>query len=126
VLLAQVQDGANAWTAVLPGFVLAAAGLGAGFVVATTTAMSRVDAHHAGMASGAINTAHELGAALGVAAVSTIAGASISAGPGGTEAGGFVAALWACAVAACAAAALTPWLLPAGRPPVTDGPTFVH
>jgi EmrB/QacA subfamily drug resistance transporter len=126
VLLAQVQAGASAWTAVLPGFVLAAAGLGAGFVVATTTAMSRVDAHHAGMASGAVNTAHELGAALGVAAVSTIAGASISAGPSVPGAGGFVAALWACALVAGAAAALTPWLLPAGRPPATDGPMFVH
>ena len=125
-LLAQVRAGANPWTAVMPGFVLAAAGLGAGFVVATTTAMSRVDAHHAGMASGAVNTAHELGAALGVAAVSAIAGTSISAAPGLPDSGGFAAALWACALAAGVAAVLTPWLLPAGPPPATGGPTFVH
>jgi EmrB/QacA subfamily drug resistance transporter len=125
-LLARVDAGADAWTAILPGFVLAAAGLGAGFVTATTTALTSVDGHHAGMASGTVNTAHELGAALGVAVVSAIAGASIDAGSAGAAVGGFANALWACAGASAVAAILVPVLLPAGRLPVTDGPVFAH
>jgi MFS family permease len=125
-LLARVDADAGAWTGVLPGFVLAALGLGAGFVTATTTALSRVDAHHAGMASGAVNTAHELGAAVGVAVVSAIAGASVdTTGHGGTV-GGFADAFWACAAGSAAAAVLVTALLPAGRPPATDGPIFAH
>jgi EmrB/QacA subfamily drug resistance transporter len=125
-LLTRVEVGGDAWTDVLPGFVLAAAGLGAGFVTATTTALTGVGAHHAGMASGTINTAHELGAAFGVAVVSTIAGTSIDASSVVADVGGFVGAFWACAAAAVVAAAVVPWLLPAGRPPATDGPVFVH
>ena len=122
-LLTRVDAGAPAWTGVLPGFVLVAAGLGAGFVTATSTALTRVDADHAGMASGAVNTAHELGAALGVAVVSAIAGASIDAG---SAIGGFTDAFWACGLAAVVAAAALPALLPGGPPPATDGPVFAH
>jgi hypothetical protein len=78
------------------------------------------------MASGAVNTAHELGAALGVALVSTIAGAGIDAGTGLGGVGGFTDAFWACAVVAVVAAAALPVALPGGRPPVTDGPVFAH
>jgi EmrB/QacA subfamily drug resistance transporter len=127
-LLSRVGEGADAWTAVLPGFALAAIGLGGAFVTATTTAMREVHPHHAGMASGAVNTAHELGSALGVAVVSTIAGASIHAGgaSGGAAVGGFTDALAAAAVAALVAAVVVPVLLPAGRPPVADRPAFAH
>jgi EmrB/QacA subfamily drug resistance transporter len=123
-LLARVDAGSGAWTGVLPGFVMAAAGLGAGFVTATVTALTQVDAHHAGMASGAVNTAHELGAALGVAVVSAIAGASLGAGSGAV--GGFTDAFWGCAGAAALAAVVLVALLPAGRPAVTNGPVFAH
>ena len=126
VLLTGVESGASAWISVLPGFLLIAAGLGAGFVTATATALTRVDAQHAGMASGALNTAHELGAALGVAVVSTIAGASIDAGPALGGVGGFANAFWACALAAAVAAAVLPVLLPGSPPPATDGPVFAH
>ncbi|WP_281897501.1 MFS transporter [Phytohabitans aurantiacus] len=125
VLLSQVDGRVGAWGGVLPGFVLVAVGLGAGFVTATTTALSRVDAHHAGMASGAINTAHELGAALGVAVVSAIAGASIDGGASGAI-GGFTDAFWACAAASGAAGVALAALLPAGRPPAAEGPVFAH
>lgn len=127
-LLSRVDGDAGPWTGVLPGFALAAAGLGAAFVTATTTAMREVHAHHAGMASGAVNTAHELGSALGVAVLSTVAGASIHAGgASGTAAvGGFADAFTVAAIVALVAAAALPLLLPAGRPPVTDRPAFVH
>jgi EmrB/QacA subfamily drug resistance transporter len=126
VLLTRVDAGAHPWFDVLPGFVLAAAGLGAGFVTATTTALTRVDAQHAGMASGAVNTAHELGASLGIAVVSTIAGGSIDGGGGLAGVGGFTDAFWACALVAVVAAASLPFALPGGRPPATDGPVFAH
>jgi hypothetical protein len=105
--------------------VLAALGLGAGFVIATTTALSRIEHQHAGAASGAINTAHELGAALGVAGVSAIAAASVETGQAGTL-GGFTDAFWACTAAAAVAAVALTALLPAGKPPATDGPIFAH
>jgi EmrB/QacA subfamily drug resistance transporter len=125
-LMTRITSAADPWTDVLPGFLLAAAGLGAGFVIATTTAMSHVDANHAGMASGTVNMAHELGATLGVAVASTIAAASIDTGQATGNASGFAAAFWACAAVAAAAAVLLPSLLPPGRPTVTDGPRFVH
>lgn len=125
-LLSQVDADSGAWTGVLPGFVLAALGLGAGFVTATTTALTRVAPHDAGVASGAVNTAHELGAALGVAAVSAIAGASAEAATGPATTGGFTDAFLACAAASAVAALVLTALLPAGKPPATDGPIFAH
>jgi sugar phosphate permease len=113
---------------VLPGFTLAAAGLGMAFVTATTTAMARVDPDRAGMVSGVINTAHELGAALGVALVSTIAGASVELGPAAAQAAttGFDQAFLACAILAGLVAVAASWLLPAGRLPAGEGPVFAH
>lgn len=125
-LLTQVDAAGNAWTGVLPGFMLLAAGLGAGFVTATTTALTRVDPHHAGTASGAVNTAHELGAALGVAVVSAIAGASIDAPAATGGMGGYAAAFWACAAGSAVAAGALAILLPPGPPPITDAPVFAH
>jgi hypothetical protein len=111
----------------LPGLLLATAGLGAGFVVATTTAMAHVDQAQAGLTSGLLNTGHELGASLGVAVVSTIA-ASVTSSPlaGRPPGSGFDRAFLACAVVAAVAAAAAPWLLPPGRPPATDRPMFTH
>ena len=112
----------------LPGFVLASAGVGMAFVTATTAALSRVDPHRAGMVSGVVTTAHELGAALGVAVASTIAGASVDTGSATTSVvvAGFGDAFLAGAVLAGLAAVAATWLLPPGRPPATDGPAFAH
>jgi EmrB/QacA subfamily drug resistance transporter len=125
-LLTGVAAGSDAVTGVLPGFTLAAAGLGMAFVTATTAAMSRVDPYRAGMVSGVVNTAHELGAALGVAIVSTIAGASVATGPDGVPVGGFGDAFLVCAIMAGLVAAAVVWLLPPGKPAATDGPLFAH
>jgi EmrB/QacA subfamily drug resistance transporter len=127
-LLAGVPADGDPVGDVLPGFTLAAAGLGMAFVTAATTAMARVDPDRAGMVSGVINTAHELGAALGVALVSTIAGASVELGPAAVQAAttGFDRAFLACAILAGVVAVAASWLLPAGRPPVGEGPVFAH
>jgi EmrB/QacA subfamily drug resistance transporter len=127
-LLAGVDAESAALTGVLPGFVLASAGLGMAFVTATTTALSRVDPQRAGLVSGVVTTAHELGAALGVAVASTIAGASVDGGSAATSAvvAGFGDAFLAGAVLAGLAAVAATRLLPPGRPPATDGPLFAH
>jgi EmrB/QacA subfamily drug resistance transporter len=61
-------------TDVLPG--LSAIGLGVGlvFVPVSVTSMTGIPASHAGVASGFLMTGHEIGAALGVAVLSAIAG----------------------------------------------------
>jgi EmrB/QacA subfamily drug resistance transporter len=57
----------------LPGFFLAGAGLGLSFVPVTIGAVSGVPPREAGVASGLINTTQQIGGALGVAVLSTIA-----------------------------------------------------
>jgi EmrB/QacA subfamily drug resistance transporter len=126
VLLAGISAGSQALTGVLPGFALAGAGLGMALVTATTTAMASVDTHRAGMVSGVVNTAHELGAALGVAFVSAVAGASVQAQSATTSVAGFGDAFLAGAIIAAASTAAVAWLLPPGRPPAGHGPVFAH
>ena len=110
----------------IAGISVAAAGIGAAFVAATTTALAHTDPHEAGVTSGIVNTFHELGAAIGVAAVSGIAGASLSAGTAaGAGTAGFTRAFAVAAVAALVAAATTAALVPAGRPPA-GLPVHVH
>jgi len=58
---------------VLPGGVLAAAGLGLALVPATIIAVQGVPSGEAGLASGLLNTSRLLGGALGLAVLSTIA-----------------------------------------------------
>jgi EmrB/QacA subfamily drug resistance transporter len=127
LLLARVPLDGQAALDVLPGFVVAGSGLGAAFVAATTTALGHIEPHRAGVASGMISTGHELGASLGVALVSTVAGASLDAGAHGPlSVGGFGDAFTAAAVVAGVAAALVLRLVPAGRLAACDGPVFAH
>ena len=52
-------------------------GIGAGFVAAAGSLFSAVQPHEAGVASGALSTFHEFGAATGVSAVSSVAAAAL-------------------------------------------------
>jgi EmrB/QacA subfamily drug resistance transporter len=103
----------------LPGIVIAAAGVGPVFVTATTSALAHVEHTEAGLASGVINTFHELGAAIGVAVASTVAAAGLSDAP---SIGGFTDAFTVFAIAAAAAAVLSLWLVPPGKPEMTGVP----
>jgi EmrB/QacA subfamily drug resistance transporter len=58
---------------ILPGLVVAALGLGAVFVGATTAANAGVGEDQAGLAAGLLNTGQQLGAALGLAILSALA-----------------------------------------------------
>jgi predicted MFS family arabinose efflux permease len=60
-------------TDILGPSLLAAIGLGFGFVTSTIAAVSGVRAHEQGLASGLINTSQQIGGALGLAVLSTIA-----------------------------------------------------
>lgn len=92
----------------MPGFLLAGVGIGFSFVPISIAALAGVRPAEAGLASGLFNTSQQIGGALGIAALSTIASSQTdSAVASGTAvpvalvdgftaafvAGGFVAAL---------------------------------
>jgi EmrB/QacA subfamily drug resistance transporter len=122
-LLTQLGD--SVWTGVLPGFVLAALGIGPVFVTAMTTTMANVPTAEAGVASGVVNTFHELGGSIGVAVMSTVAAASF-AGPMVTGTDGFSNGYLACAIAAGAAALIALALVPGGKPQAVAGHGHGH
>jgi EmrB/QacA subfamily drug resistance transporter len=59
---------------VLPGFALLGLGVGPMFVAISVAAMAGVPAEQSGLASGVMRTGHEVGAALGVATLTAVAG----------------------------------------------------
>jgi EmrB/QacA subfamily drug resistance transporter len=69
----RVSVGGGFTSDILGPSLLAAAGLGFAFVTTTIAAVSGVDEHEAGLASGLINTSQQIGGALGLAVLSTIA-----------------------------------------------------
>ncbi|MEV0318486.1 DHA2 family efflux MFS transporter permease subunit [Streptomyces sp. NPDC050659] len=117
-LLAASGTGGSPWATVVPGMAVAALGLGPVFVAATTTALGFIVPEEAGVASGVVNTFHEVGGSVGVAVVSTVAAAGIEGGGGD----GFSDAFVVCAVAAGVSAAITWVLVPRGNPRMTGGP----
>jgi predicted MFS family arabinose efflux permease len=60
-------------TDLLPSFLLIGVGLGVSFVAVTIAALQGVPARDAGIASGLVNTSRQIGGAIGLAAVTTIA-----------------------------------------------------
>jgi hypothetical protein len=119
-LLTRVSTEGNLASVLVPGFVVAAFGIGSLFITAFSAMLAKVDPDEAGVASGVINTFHELGGAIGVAVVSTVAGSSIAAS-GTAAVTGFTDGYLACAIAAGAAAILSLVLVPGGRSPAGHG-----
>ena len=72
VWFSQVSVGGGFVTDVLGPSLLAAVGLGFGFVTSTIAAVSGVEEREQGLASGLINTSQQIGGALGLAVLSTI------------------------------------------------------
>ena len=95
-LLLALASVAAGYPGLLPGFLVLGFGTGLVLPAASVTALSDTGSQDAGFASGFLATAHELGAALGVAVFTAIAGAAIgtapiSAAPAGTAAAGTAA-----------------------------------
>ena len=73
VYFTQVSVGGSYVADLLPGFLLIAVGLGFSFVPISIAALAGIQPAEAGLASGLINTSQQIGGALGIAALSTIA-----------------------------------------------------
>lgn len=111
LLIALAPDGAAYARDLLPGFLALGIGAGLTFVSVSVTAMADVAHETAGLASGVMTTAHEVGAALGVGVLTAIA-----LGAGDLALGherGFVAAAVIAAVLAAVAVAALPEVRPA-------------
>jgi predicted small integral membrane protein len=73
VYFTQVSVGGSYLGDLLPGFLLVGLGIGFSFVPISIAALAGIRASEAGLASGLINTSQQIGGALGIAALSTIA-----------------------------------------------------
>jgi predicted MFS family arabinose efflux permease len=113
VLLATAPEDASYAADLLPGFLVLGLGAGLVFPAVSVTAMSDVDHDGAGLASGLMMTAHEIGAALGVAVLSAVA----AGGPLADFALGYEEGFWTAALIAAALTAVALFALPAVRPP---------
>jgi EmrB/QacA subfamily drug resistance transporter len=69
----QVSVGGSYLGDLLPGFLVIGLGIGFSFVPISIAALAGVTPSEAGLASGLINTSQQIGGALGIAALSTIA-----------------------------------------------------
>jgi EmrB/QacA subfamily drug resistance transporter len=85
----QISVGGGFLTDILGPSLLAAAGLGFSFVTTTIAAVSGVEEKESGLASGLINTSQQIGGALGLAVLSSIATSRtadfLANGDGGTK-----------------------------------------
>jgi EmrB/QacA subfamily drug resistance transporter len=103
LLLARLPADGDYWTDVLPGMVLLALGSGLAFAPTYIAASSGVAAEDQGAASGLINSAQEIGAAVGLAVLALVA--TRVAGPGALVEG-YRAGLVGAAVLFAASAAI--------------------
>ena len=106
VYFTQVSLGGSYPGDLLPGFLLIGVGIGFSYVPISIAALAGVQPAEAGLASGLINTSQQIGGALGIAALSTIATTrtadALAAGSAQDVAlvDGFTAAFLAAAIAA--------------------------
>ena len=120
LLLTQVSVSGSYFGDIFVGLLVFGPGVGLAFVTATVAALAGVAEHEAGLASGLSNTALQIGTALGVAIVSTVAvsrsrdylAANKGANPLVVLTEGYQSAFLACAVLAGIGLALA-LLLPA-------------
>ncbi len=123
LLLTQVSVGGSYFGDIFFALLVFGPGVGLAFVTATVAALAGVAEHEAGLASGLSNTALQIGSALGVAILTTVAvsrshdyiAAHAGANPLVVLTKGFQSAFVACAVLAGIGLALA--LLLPGRPP---------
>jgi EmrB/QacA subfamily drug resistance transporter len=92
VLFARLPVGAHYFWDLFPAFIISGVGLAFGFVPMSIAALAGVRQSEAGIASGLINTTQQIGGAIGVAVVTTVAttytSRFVSAHPGATSLSG--------------------------------------
>jgi EmrB/QacA subfamily drug resistance transporter len=97
----QVSVDGSYWTDLFPGFLIIGLGMPFAYVPVTIAAVAGTKAQEAGLASGLINTSQQIGGAVGIAILSTIAVSTttddVAAGVAQPVAltSGFQAAFWA-------------------------------
>ena len=77
--MSHISVGGSYWNDVFPGLVLMAIGMGQIFIAVTIAATANIPHHDSGLASGILNTSQQVGGALGLAILSGIATAGVSA-----------------------------------------------
>jgi EmrB/QacA subfamily drug resistance transporter len=122
LVLTRVSVPGSYFPVIFFGLLLCGVGIGLAFVTSTVAALAGVADHESGLASGLSNTALQIGSALGVAIVTTVAvsrshdyqATNAHANPAIALTEGFQSAFVACAVLAAIGMALA--LLLPGRP----------
>ena len=115
LLLAAAPDEASYAAELLPGLLGIGFGVGLVFPAVSVTAMSQVEPHQAGLAAGVLSTAHEIGAALGVAVLAAVAAiGDVSANLASGYEDGFLAAAGIALALAVIAVVAVPSIKPEG------------
>jgi len=114
LLLSGVDAGSSYLGDLVPGMLVAGVGLGLVLVSAGVAILTGARPEESGMLSGLNTTGHEVGGALGVAALVTIASAA-GAGPGHVSAAGIGDAFLAAGLLAAAGAVAAALILPPAR-----------
>ncbi|WP_405978532.1 DHA2 family efflux MFS transporter permease subunit [Streptomyces sp. NBC_00158] len=83
LLQAWMLDAGDGWTALAPGLLVSGVGVGMATPALAATAMGAVAPARAGMAGGVLNTARQLGTALGIAVLGAVFHAGLADGLGG-------------------------------------------
>ncbi|WP_217913154.1 MFS transporter [Miltoncostaea marina] len=113
-LLAHVAEDGDYVRDVLPGMLVAGAGLGVAVVAVSIAILTGARDGEAGMMSGITTTGHEIGGTIGIAALSAVAAAGGAvAGPG--TAAGIALAFVAAAIIAIVAGVVALFVLPPAR-----------
>jgi EmrB/QacA subfamily drug resistance transporter len=116
LLLAGVDAHGSYFADVLPGMLIAGAGLGIALVCVAVSVLSGAADDETGMLSGLNTTGHEIGGSLGVAVLLTISTAAVGAAPSAaTLAGGLGDAYLAASILAGAAALVALAVLPSAN-----------
>jgi EmrB/QacA subfamily drug resistance transporter len=108
IYFTQVSVGGNYWADLLPGFLIIGLGIPFAFVPISIAAFAGTRQDEAGLASGLMNTSQQIGGAVGIAILSTVATSTTTDAVGdGTQlpvalTDGFQAAFWTGAAIALA------------------------
>lgn len=114
--IAQIGVHAGYWTHVGLPMIVIGLGIGLTFVPAAAAATADLAPRHAGVASGLVNTSRQVGGAIGLAGLTSVATSRLGAHPAlAAIAHGDRTALYVCAALAAAGAAISLTTKPAGR-----------